>query len=149
MRPKVNIIALVDVIGALSDRTLQHGNLCLVDDSGYEGTGQGTAELCTLVLPGQVVEWTALAVDVQTPLVIRGITFLAADGSALPAAPAPDPAAGQDAEPANPDALVWSGVVPATLVPGQPYRYQLDLQMDQGRDSILSTNAPALMCPQG
>jgi hypothetical protein len=149
MKPKVNIVALVDVIGALSEQSLLRGNLCMVDDSAYESTGQGTPELCTLVLPGQSVEWSALAVDVQTPLVIRSITFLNADGTS---APSPPPAAADDGEAAeNPqqssDALVWSGTVPFTMAHGVPYRYRLELQMDQGPQSVLSIDAPALMRP--
>lgn len=149
MKPKVNIIALVDVIGALSDSGLDQGHLCLVDDSDQESTGQGTAQLCTLVQPGQVVEWTALAVDVQTPLVIKSIDFLAPDGSAVPASPADPFAGGADAEgtPENPDALVWSGIVPTTIARGVPYRYRLELQMGQAPESVLSTAKPVLLCP--
>jgi hypothetical protein len=158
MNPKVNIIALVDVIGALSDSGLEHGHLCMVDDSAQESTGQGTAQLCTLVQPGQVVEWTALAVDVQTPLVIKNIAFLAPDGSAVPVPPAPPvpfaPATGPDADGSgadsgqeNPDALVWCGVVPATIARGVPYRYRLELELGQGRDGVLSTAKAALLCP--
>lgn len=151
MNPKVNIIALVDVIGALSDSRLDQGHLCLVDDSAQESTGQGSAQLCTHVQPGQVVEWTALAVDVQTPLVIKSIAFLAPDGRPVPAPPvpaAPDAdGSGADNGQENPDALVWSGVVPATLMPGVPYRYRLELELGQGRESVLSTEKPALLCP--
>ena len=148
MKSQVNIVALVDVIGALSEQTLLDGNLCMVDDSVYESTGQGTPELCTLVQPGQCVEWSALAVDVQTPLVIKSITFLSADGTSVPALP-PAATDGDDAESAqeNPDALVWSGTVPFTMAPGVPYRYRLELQMDQGPQSVLSIDAPALMRP--
>ncbi|CAM5366650.1 hypothetical protein ACIOUE_11795 [Streptomyces xanthochromogenes] len=78
MNPKVNIVVVVDVIGALSDGTLLNGNLCMIDD-GEQSTGQGTPELCTVVRPGQVVTWSALAVDLQTPVEIKGITFLGAD----------------------------------------------------------------------
>lgn len=153
MEPKVNIVVLVDVIGALSEQTLLGGNLCMVDDSAYESSGQGTHELCTLVHPGQSVEWSALAVDVQTPLVIKSITFLRADGTSAPALPpaAADSAATADdnAEDAqqNPDSLVWCGTVPFTMAQGVPYRYRLELQMDQGPQSVLSVDAPALMRP--
>ncbi len=154
MKPKVTIIALVDVIGALSAQTLGDGNLSLVDDGEFESSGQGTPELCTLVQAGQVVEWSALAVDVQTPLVIKSIEFLGAD--AAPAFPSPplgaDPL-GADADGVDaaggrqyPDALVWSGVVPITMLAGVPYRYRLALQMDQGENSVLTVDAPALMC---
>lgn len=75
MKPQVNIIALVDVIGALSDQSLHNGNLSLVDNGDFESTGQGTPDLVTIVRPGQIVQWQALAVDLQTPAEIRSITF--------------------------------------------------------------------------
>jgi hypothetical protein len=147
VKPKVNIIALVDVIGALSAQTLGDGNLSLVDDGEFDSAGQGTPGLCTLVQAGQVVEWSALAVDVQTPLVIRSIAFLGPDGTAAfgPASPAAGDGPSPDGQ-QYPDAMVWSGVVPFTLASGVPYRYRLELQMDQGEQSVLSIDAPALMC---
>lgn len=141
MKPTVNIIALVDVIGALSDGTLGNGNLSLADDGSFDSTGQGTPQLCTLVAPGQVVRWTALAVDVQTPVEIQSITFVG--GSE---APAPD---GQpDEQPTaeeNLDLVVWEGIVPAGLAPGVPNRYRLELKMHEGSRSVLSIDSPALM----
>ncbi|MBW8481382.1 hypothetical protein [Actinomadura parmotrematis] len=140
MNPKVNIIALVDVVGALSDGGLGNGNLGLVDDSAFESTGRGTPDLCTVVQPGQVVQWSALAVDVQTPVEIRDIVFLGPDGQ--PAGPArPDPEPGE-----NLDVNVWSGVVPY-LAPGVPHRYRLELQMHEGPHAVLHVDSPALMCP--
>lgn len=163
MQAKVNIVALVDVIAALSQGTLEGGNLCLVDDGQSESAGQGTTGLCTVVTPGQVVSWTALAVDVQTPLVIKGITFLGPAG-AYPPGPAVAPAPPADpgsagagagfgggpgaaaAADLDPDQRVWSAVVPATMLPKVPYRYRLELQMDQGSNSVLYVDSPALMC---
>jgi hypothetical protein len=138
MKPKVNIIAVVDVIGALSDETLGNGNLCLADDGAFDSRGQGTTELCTVVAPGQVVQWTALAVDVQTPVEIRSITFIG-DGTDAPA-PVDQPASDE-----NLDLDVWAGVVPAGLTPGVPYRYRLELKMHEGPHSVLSVDSPALM----
>ncbi|OON71945.1 hypothetical protein [Streptomyces tsukubensis] len=40
---QVNIIAVVDVIGALSGSTLFNGSLCLIDNSRAESTGQHPA----------------------------------------------------------------------------------------------------------
>lgn len=138
MKPKVNIVAVVDVIGALSDQTLHNGNLTLVDDSSCESTGQGTPDLCTKVSPGQVVQWTAVAVDVQTPVEIRNISFLPADQAPPP--PGADGGAG------NLDLNAWTGVVPAWLAPGVPYRYRLELQMHEGPNSVIQVDSPALMC---
>ncbi|MEV0253629.1 hypothetical protein AB0H82_05045 [Streptomyces sp. NPDC050732] len=80
MKSQVNIIAVVDVIGALSIKSLYDGNLCMVDDSPFDSTHQGTPNLVTVVKPGQVVSWTALAVDLQTPVEIKSISFTPAEG---------------------------------------------------------------------
>ncbi|MGW6062149.1 hypothetical protein [Streptomyces sp. NPDC055189] len=81
MKPQVNIIAVVDVIGALSGSTLLGGNLCMMDDGEHNSAHQGTPDLVTVVQPGQVVSWSALAVDLQTPVEIKNISFVPADDS--------------------------------------------------------------------
>ncbi|AQZ65277.1 hypothetical protein BKM31_30955 [[Actinomadura] parvosata subsp. kistnae] len=92
VKPQVNIIALVDVIGALSDRSLLNGNLVMIDDGSFASRAQGTPDLCTVVQPGQVVQWTALAVDLQTPVEIKNIEFLRLQPPpGQPAYPAPQP----------------------------------------------------------
>ncbi|MFI6300019.1 hypothetical protein ACIBEJ_51090 [Nonomuraea sp. NPDC050790] len=131
----VNIMALVDVIGALSDRSLLNGNLCMIDNGGLHSTKQGTPELCTNVQAGQVVQWTVLAVDLQTPVDIKNITFVG-----QPAVPGGD---GDDSEKLDLD--VWSGVVPQHMVPGVPYRYRIEFQMYEGPHSLLHVDSPALM----
>jgi hypothetical protein len=158
MKEKVNIVAVVDVIGALSDETLGNGNLCLVDDGAFDSRGQGTPELCTVVAPGQVVSWSAVAVDVQTPVVIKSITFIgagqgtSANGDTAAAQPAAaQPAAAQPADASEPAAVddldldVWAGIVPAWLTPGVPFRYRLELKMHEGPHSVLSVDSTALM----
>lgn len=151
MEPQVNIVIVVDVIRALSEGTLRDGNLCLVDDGGDASTGQGTPELCTACRPGQVVRWTALPVDVQTPVEIRSITFLdpvSGNGAGTGGNGAGTGGAGADlAASGNPTLAVWAGVVPPYLTPGQPYRYRLDLQMYEGATSVLSIDSPALRVP--
>ncbi|MBO1416295.1 hypothetical protein [Streptomyces sp. FH025] len=175
MKPQVNIAVVVDVIGALSDKSLLNGNLCLIDDGSFDSTGQGTPELVTVVVPGQVVQWSALAVDLQTPVEIRSISFLPAGGGAAAPAygvdhgPAGAPAdgaaddvvaggtdggygtagavpSGHRLESGQLDLNVWSGVVPPYLTPGVPYRYRLELQMYEGDHSVLHVDSPALMC---
>uniref|UniRef100_A0AAU2VC16 Uncharacterized protein n=1 Tax=Streptomyces sp. NBC_00003 TaxID=2903608 RepID=A0AAU2VC16_9ACTN len=165
MNPKVNIVVVVDVIGALSDGTLRNGNLCMIDDGSLQSTGQGTPELVTVVKPGQVVTWSALAVDLQTPVEIKSITFLGPDGDggheaeqtppatqAPPAAQAPLHQApvqhgqnGHATERHNPELDVWSGVVPY-LAPGVAHQYRLEVQMYEGEFSTLHIESPALMC---
>ena len=137
MKPKVNIVAVVDVIRALSEETLNNGNLSLVDDGSFDSQGQGTPELRTVVAPGQVVQWTALAVDVQTPVAIQGITFLGGDGQPGPGS--------QLADGENADLNVWSGVFPAFLASGVPCRYRLELKMHEGPHSVLHVDSPALI----
>jgi hypothetical protein len=140
--PHVNIVVLVDAVGALSDQTLNNGNLSLVDDGPFGSRGQGTTELCTVVVPGQVVQWTAIAIDVQTTAEISAISFLPPGGGE------PEPVArealGGGHE--NLDLKVWEGIVPAHLARGVPYRYRLEVQMHEGRDSVLHIDTPALMC---
>jgi len=143
MKPQVNIVVLVDVVGALSDQTLNDGNLSLVDDGRFDSSGQGTPDLCTVVTAGQVVQWTAIAVDVQTPVEIRSITFLQPDGHG---AGALDDGDAPEHESTAPDLKVWSGIVPSYLVPGAPYRYRLELRMHEGPNSVLHVDSPALMC---
>lgn len=159
MNPKVNIVVVVDVIGALSDGTLRNGNLCMIDDGSLQSTGQGTPELVTVVKPGQVVTWSALAVDLQTPVEIKSITFLGPDadgrhedGQAPPAARAPEHRApvehghnGHTEERHNPELDAWSGVVPY-LAPGVAHQYRLEVQMYEGEFSTLHIESPALMC---
>ncbi|WP_404187867.1 hypothetical protein [Streptomyces tauricus] len=139
-KPQINIIAVVDVIGALSGGTLHNGNLCLVDNAGEESTGQGTAHLRTTVRPGQVVQWSALAVDLQTPVEIRSITFLGEDGSVTPATRTAADGNGDKLDLAH-----WAGVVPPSLPSGTPFKYRLELQMYEGRYSVLHVDSPALI----
>ncbi|WP_157252707.1 hypothetical protein [Nonomuraea typhae] len=138
-KPHVNIIALVDVIGALSDRSLLNGNLSLIDDGTFESRAQGTPELCTIVTPGQVVQWTVLAVDLQTPVEIKNITFLGPGGQPI------GPDDGQNGESEKLDLDIWSGVVPSYMQPGVAYRYRLEFQMYEGPYSALHVDTPSLM----
>ncbi|WP_320779181.1 hypothetical protein [Streptomyces sp. CRN 30] len=139
-KPQVNIIAMVDVIGALSGGTLLNGNLVMVDNGDHDSTGQGTPYLCTVVRPGQVVQWTPLAVDLQTPVEIKGITFLGPDGAVTPVARHSEEGDGDKLDLAH-----WAGMVPPSLTPGTPYKYRLELQMYEGAYSVLHVDSPALM----
>lgn len=139
MKPRVNIIAVVDVIGALSAGTLLDENLSMMDDGEYQSTGQGTPDLVTVCLSGQTVQWTVLALDLQTPVEIKSLTFLGADGT-------PAPTAVDDVRPTGEDLslAVWSGVVPEGLAPGVDYRYRLELQMYDGAASVMHVDTCAL-----
>lgn len=102
MKEKVNIVVMVDAVGALSDRTLHNGNLSLIDDSTAGSTHQGTPNLVTAVVPGQVVHWTPIHVDVQTPVEIQSIEFLS--GATVPAEPDQEPPSDWTADEAAPAA---------------------------------------------
>lgn len=140
MQPQVNIAVAVDVVGALSTGTLRGGHLCLMDDSGCDSQGQGTPDLCTVVRPGQVVQWSAVPLDVQTPVAIRRIVFLGPEqGESGDLGESPDSA--------RPDLAVWSGVVPADMPRGVPQRYRLELRMSGGESSLAYVDTPSLLCP--
>jgi hypothetical protein len=174
VKPKVSIVVMVDAVGALSERTLLNGNLALVDDSRLGSRLQGTPDLVTAVVPGQVVQWTPIHVDVQTPVEIENIEFLGAlppsapapcgqeapgyaaepvYEAAVPAAGAPDapatvadgPGAAGSGGPENHDLLVWEGIVPETMTPGVPYRYRLSIKIHDGPNSVLHLDSPALL----
>ncbi|GAA4192874.1 hypothetical protein GCM10022252_34970 [Streptosporangium oxazolinicum] len=158
MKDRISIVVMVDAVGALSDRTLHNGNLSLVDDSSAGSKHQGTPDLVTAVVPGQVVQWTPIHVDVQTPVEIQAIEFLS--GAAVPppadqavpstvAAPGVVSGAKVDATGSNGyenyDLLVWEGVVPYDMTPGVPYRYRLSLRLHDGPNSVLHIDSPALL----
>lgn len=148
MKSKINVIILVDVVGALSAGALRGEDLCMVDDGELGSTGQGTPELITRCRPGQLIKWSALAVDVQTPVAIKSIRFLSPDepgdvGGAGARQVANDLEATDHDE--NLDLEVWEGIVPGYLVPDTVYRYDLALQMYEGAGSILRVTTPGLM----
>jgi hypothetical protein len=158
MKDRISIVVMVDAVGALSDRTLHNGNLSLVDDSSAGSRLQGTTDLVTAVVPGQVVQWTPIHVDVQTPVEIQAIEFLSgatvspAAGQAVPshpAGPGAAPGTGVDAVGSNGyenhDLLVWEGVVPYDMTPGVPYRYRLSLRLHEGPNSVMHIDSPALL----
>ncbi|OON80071.1 hypothetical protein [Streptomyces tsukubensis] len=175
MKDKVNIVVVVDVIGALSDDTLLNGNLCLIDDGSDQSTGQGTPELCTAVEPGQTVQWSALAVDLQTPVEIKSITFLGDETNKPAGRESGDTNGGRPQRGGHPrshdrqageqrengharsgqhersheseslELDVWAGVVPPVMRPGVPYRYRLEVQMYEGSHSTLHIDSPALI----
>ncbi|MEU4832293.1 hypothetical protein [Streptosporangium sp. NPDC023615] len=168
MKQRISIVVMVDAVGALSDRTLHNGNISLVDDSSAGSKHQGTPDLVTAVSPGQVVQWTPIHIDVQTPVEIQSIEFLSGGAAPAPAGaaamprpaghsaaashPAPAAASGTGVDAVgsngreNYDLLVWEGIVPHGMTPGVPYRYRLALRLHEGPNSVLHIDSPALMC---
>ncbi|MEV8016962.1 hypothetical protein AB0O76_11550 [Streptomyces sp. NPDC086554] len=144
-KSQVNIIAVVDVIGALSIKSLLDGNLCMVDDGAFNSAHQGTPNLVTVVRPGQVVSWTALAVDLQTPVEIKNISFVPGNGhiaAGAPGAAVPGALPQGAAAAGSPGGPVPSAPAPGALGPatasvgaqahGEPASAKLDLDVWTG-----------------
>lgn len=130
---QININIAVDVVAALSDQSLEN-HVFLMDNSVYPSTGQGTGALATACQAGQVIQWLGYAIDLQTPISIKNIRFLSAQGGADGAAPD-----------GNPDLNAWTGIVPWYMVQGLPYLYRLELQMGEGKENVLSMDTAALI----
>ncbi|HJQ36978.1 MAG TPA: hypothetical protein VKB93_07555 [Thermoanaerobaculia bacterium] len=130
----IHIVAAVDVIAALSSGLLE-ASMHLMDDGPIPGRNQGTSRLTTFCWPGWTINWTIQQLDLQTPAMIRSIRFEGPAG--VKTVQGPDTAY----------ASVWSGIVPACLVPGQLYRYEIEVQMARGSHSILSVKTPSLVVP--
>jgi hypothetical protein len=145
MKPRIDIVVVVDVIGALSDETLL-GNLWMMDNGSGQSTGQGTPELSTACCAGQLIKWAVRAVDLQTPVEIGRITFPGGCAEQAPAEPASGSAGPTDR--IDLGLNVWSGVVPPYLTAGTTYRYTLELHMYEGRNSVMSIDSPSLRCAQ-
>ncbi|RXK85973.1 hypothetical protein [Filimonas effusa] len=143
MKYNINIIISVDVVKALSDKTL-HNSIYLMDDSPCASYGKGTANLVTRCLPGQTIKWTSYPVDLQTPVAISRIDFLPVAGVVLPP-PGYPPQTGTGLQPVNPDLFEWTGIVPYYLVPGIPYYYRLQLEMGEGKNGTMHINTAAIM----
>lgn len=139
MESKINIVTVVDVVEALSSKTLLEGNLCMMDDSPFESHNQGTPNLCTHCLPGQVIKWSMIALDLQTPVAIKSIRFIGPDGA--DALPKTDPLTAES------DKLhlnVWEGIVPYDLVPGVEYKYRMEVQMYEGINCLMTIDSPSI-----
>jgi hypothetical protein len=147
MKSKVNIMIVVNVIGALSDKTLGNKNLIMMDNSVWPSLAQGTANLCTLVQYGQQLNWNVVAVDLQTPVAIHNIQFFPAGKEGL--------LRGAEATELT-DVLVdgndkshlkvWSGVVPPWMARGIDHRYRLTIKMSEGINSLMYIDTPSLRC---
>lgn len=127
---KVTINIAVDVIRALSENSLEN-SLYLMDDSAADSRNQCTPDLCTACLPGQTVHWVAYALDLQTPVSIRSISFLELSGE-------------DELPDENPGLNTWMAVLPC-METGHRYFYRLSLQMGYGRHSVMSACSPSLV----
>lgn len=136
---QINIVIAVDVIRALSDKTLED-NIYIMDNSPFVGhkasTGQGSDYLTTSCMPGQVIQWIVHAIDLQTPISISNIIFIDDNKE--------DEHPNTEEHNNRPDLNVWTGIVPMTMIPNQNYHYRLKLQMGDGENSIYYIDTPAL-----
>ena len=144
MQNKININIAVDVAKALSEKTLLN-NVYMMDNSGYGNKNQGTDQLCTCCLPGQTIRWVVCAIDLQTPVAIKDITFISSD-SQLKSAQVEENGDSNTGilQEDNPDLKIWTGIVPY-MVQGHTYRYRLTLQMGNGNNSVMSLDSLALL----
>lgn len=163
----IHINIAVDTISALSEKQLE-GNLFLMDDGIYESIGQGTTDLVTHCVPGQLIYWVIHPVDLQTPVSLKSIEFLSSQQidisqedllqsntlpicHSYPTTPSQchhenlDEVAVADEVQQDPDAFVWSGYVPFYLQPGLVYHYRLTVQIGHGGNSVMSIETPGLL----
>lgn len=160
MQSKINIRIAVDSAEALAKKSLAN-HLYVMDNSIFNSRGQGTAQLATSCLPGQVIHWIATAIDLQTPVSIRNISFLGACTSEAEVAANIDPAGeatGREAKGnagnsstttlSELDLYTWTGIVPCYMVPGIHYHYRLELQIGNGRYSVMYIDTLSLIWRQ-
>jgi hypothetical protein len=133
MQSQININIAVNVTKALSEQTLAD-NIYMMDDSLLGSACQGTAELVTACQPGQTVRWMVYAIDLQTFVAIKNISFCHAVLSDLP-------------ETAAAEANEWIGVLPL-MEQGRKYTYRIALQMGKGIQGCLAIDTPSLKYTQ-
>lgn len=135
MGNKININIAVDSIKALSFQSLKE-SIYMMDNSWYGSVDQGTENLCTFCCPGQTIHWVLYPIDLQTPAVIKNISFLSLDGKPT----------GQigDFPIDNLDLKTWEGVLP-NMVLGRKYYYRLELQIGKGKNSVMFIDTPSIV----
>lgn len=126
MIPQINIVTVVDVIGALAAGTLT-GNIYMTDNSRIgTTTGRGSGTLASGVTYTQVLNWQVMAVDVQTDVRISKISFYR---NGIPIAAADTPCAKLQKYGA-PSGDYWAGVVNLQgLIEGGVYQYLIEFDM--------------------
>jgi len=130
-----NINIAIDVIAALSDKTLR-GNIFVMDDGLLNSRNKGTDHLVTVCSAGQLIKWSIYAIDLQTPVSIKSISFSQTEKDNNEDIP--------NNHYTNLDLNEWSGYLPNYLLPNKQYKYKLELQMGEGQYSILSIDSLCL-----
>lgn len=137
----LTIQVVIDSVALLSG--LPPEQCVFLFDDGVVRSGNGTLSLVSTVVPGQLVHWAAVPLDLQAPGWICGISFEPAHKGPVhqgtgPAAAPPGPAA------APAWALAWAGIVPGYVAPGDLYPYQLLLTFADGGAEPIRLDGPAL-----
>jgi len=133
----LNITIVVDSLLLLETGDIDR-SVFLVDDSDLS-VGKGTHHLTSSVFPLQMVRWTLVPVDLQAPGWVVGIDFVGAEPLPDPE-PVPEGLAAPRAR-----SLLWEGVVPPGLTPGQVFPYRILLNFGDGhRGTPLSVEGPSL-----
>lgn len=135
MIPQINVVTVIDVIGALSAGTLTD-NIYMTDNGqGSLTTGQGTGTLSTDVTYTQVLNWHVMPIDFQTAVQINSITFYR-DGILITA---PNTPCARLQKYGAPSGDYWAGVVNyAHLINGGFYQYLIEF--DVGRKIMTMEN---------
>jgi hypothetical protein len=160
--PTLNIQVFVDVIALLSGAPSNKA-VHMFDDGGMGSEGQGTHTLVSAVLPGQLVRWTVNAVDVQTQVWLKDVTFGPAvertvsevaevqsttDESDTDTwqqkSEAPNPWPETAAGPVPIWGKRFEGYIPFEILPEMPHVYHLKLAFAQGNGPAVTVEGPAL-----
>lgn len=128
MISQINIISVVDVIGALSSGSLKN-NLFMMDNRRTSGlsAGVGTDALTTHATHAQVLNWHVTGIDFQTDVQIKRITFYR-NGAAITAKDSPCVRLQKYGAPSG---HYWAGVINYASVV-QPGDYQYLIEFDMG-----------------
>jgi hypothetical protein len=131
MIPQINILTVVDVIGALAAGTLT-GNMTMSANRRGPGQPMSAGALASAATFAQVINWQITTVDVQTNVRINKITFYK-NGKPI-ADPAVPCAALRNY--GAPSGDYWAGVINfAYLV--APGTYQYLMELDMGRKTMV------------
>jgi len=127
--PQINVLCVVDVIGALKNNTLG-GNYYVVDNSRSPLTsGQGSESLSSSVRFTQVLNWHVMAIDFQTGIHLTNILFYRNEV---------DTPCAKLKEYGAPSGNYWAGIVnQSSLIEGGIYYYKMEFEMG-GRRMLTS-----------
>lgn len=140
MQSKININIAVDVIAALSEHTL-HNHIFMMDNSIFNSSYKGTEYLITKCQPGQMIHWVIYAVDLQTPVAIKNISFINTKNYDCNSEKLDFGHNEWD----NLDLKTWTGIVPWYMMPYASYKYRVEIQMGEGKNSIMFIDTCSLM----